>query len=88
MRQALSENDIDRAISYFDQRSKDSYKELFYILSPYALEIAQDLSDIQLINMTTNTMEFDIRIIREGKEYSYLLIFVKDDDGLWKILTL
>ena len=85
MRQGLAQNDIDSAVKYFSQFSKENYREMFTILSHSLIQIAQELDDIQFIQMMKNSVEYDIRITRDGDEYSFYLLFVKDEDGLWKI---
>jgi PKD repeat protein len=85
MKGALSQGNIGGAISYFDDSSKSAYTEHFTLLSPMLSQIVQELNDTQFIGMMTNAIEYDIRTIRNGKEYSFYLLFVKDKDGLWKI---
>ena len=85
MRQGLAQNDIDSAVSYFAESSKENYREMFTILSDNLTQIEQELSDIQFIGVTKNSVEYDIRITRDGDEYSFHLLFARDEDGLWKI---
>ncbi len=85
MRQALAQNDVNGAVSYFSESTKESYREMFTILSDSLTEIEQELSDIQFIDIMKNAAECDIRITRDGNEYSFYLLFIKDVDGLWKI---
>jgi len=85
MNKALAQNDIDSAVSYFDDFSRGAYRETFIALSSLVSQIAEELSDIEFIWMMKNSAEYDIRTIREGKEYSFHLLFVRDKDGLWKI---
>jgi len=85
MKQALAQNDINEAIDYFEKSSRDSYREIFSILEPLFSEITQELGSIRFIKMTDNVVEYDIRTIRNDREYSFLLLFAKDDSGLWKI---
>jgi len=85
MKSALVQGNIEGAISYFDDFSKAGYKEHFTVLSPIVSQIVQELNDIQLIRMMKNAIEYDIRTTRNGKEYSFYLLFVRDKDGLWKI---
>jgi len=85
MREALIQSNIDGAVRSFDNFSKDAYKEVFNTLSSRLPEIAQELGDIQFIRMLNNSAEYDIRTTRNGKEYSFYLMFVKNDEGIWKI---
>ena len=85
MKGALAQNNINSVVNYFDTFSKDAYKEMFTALSSRLPQIVQELNDIRLIRVIENTAEYDIRTIRNGKEYSFYLLFVRDGNGLWKI---
>jgi PKD repeat protein len=85
MKGALSQGDIEGAISYFDDSTKSGYKEHFTVLSPMLPQIVQVLNDIQFIGMMKNAIEYDIRTTRDGIQYSFYLLFIRDKDGLWKI---
>ena len=47
--------------------------------------MAQVLDDIQFVRTDENSAEYDIRATKDGTEYSFYLLFIKDDKGLWKI---
>lgn len=86
MRQALGQNDIENAVIHFHDFTKDAYREMFTLVPQDKLiQRAQELADIQFIKMVSGAVEYDIRTIRDGKEYSYYLLFVRDGNGLWKI---
>jgi hypothetical protein len=46
MRQALAQSDIDTAVDYFANFSKEGYRETFNIVSSILPQISQDLDDI------------------------------------------
>lgn len=84
---ALQEKDVDRAVSYFARKTREAYRKLFTSKKDILPDMAKDLSDIQLIKMKSpRNVEYDIRSIRDGVTYSYVLIFIKDLDGEWRIL--
>jgi len=85
MRQALAQNDIDAAISYFHDSTKSRYKKSFAALSSVLTQIAQELDDIQFIRMMYNSAEYDVQVERDGKIYSFYILFEKDNNGIWKI---
>jgi hypothetical protein len=85
MRGALKRGDINSAVSYFDDFSKDAYKEMFTTLSSLLSQIAQELGDMEFIRIMGNSAECDIRTIRNGKDYSFYLLFIKGEDGIWRI---
>lgn len=86
MRNALSLNDIDDAIKFFDSSTKDAFRNAFSALSPSQLaDIADELDNAQFIKMKRNSVEYDIRVFENDEEYSFYLLFIRGDDGLWKI---
>ncbi len=85
MKTALGNQDVDLAVKDFEDFSKDGYREMFTELSSILPQIAGDLADIQLIQMTEQMVEYDIRIFRNGNEYSFYLTFIKDINGIWRI---
>jgi len=49
-------------------------------------ELANELADFRFIRMLPEGVEGDLRVIRDGVEYSFFVLFVPDPaDGLWKI---
>jgi hypothetical protein len=87
MRNALTINDIDGAVKYFDNSTKDAFRNAFSALSPTQLvdDIAGELNNIQFIKMNRNSVEYDIRIFEDNEEYSFYMLFIKSEDGIWKI---
>ena len=84
---ALKVKDVDRAVSYYSHETRETYRELFASQKEILPKIAEDLSDIQLIKMNSpRDVEYDIRSVENGVTYSYMLIFINDIDGEWKIL--
>ncbi|MGV7223482.1 MAG: DUF4124 domain-containing protein [Nitrospinales bacterium] len=86
MREALSRNEIEKAVSYFSDSTKDVFRKTFSALPPEKRsQLAQDLGDIQFIKERGNTVEYDLRTTEDGKKYSYFLLFEKGYDGVWRI---
>ncbi|MBF0118890.1 MAG: hypothetical protein HQK79_08640 [Desulfobacterales bacterium] len=85
MREALKKHNINAAADFFDYSTKDAYKKAFASNPDLLSDMAEKLNDIQFINSNENSCEYDIRAIKDGKEYSFYLLFVKDKDGIWKI---
>ena len=85
MRTELLANNIDNALTYVDESSKEDYQEAFNLLSSFLPVILQELTDIQFIEYVKNSAIYDIRTIRDGLEFSFQVIFSKDFNGIWKI---
>jgi hypothetical protein len=87
MKNKLQIGDIEGSLVFFDEFTKQDYRELFNAIASILPTIAQDMSDIQLIKYTRNVAIFDIRTTRNGMEYSFQLLFTKDGNGIWRITS-
>jgi len=85
VRSTLSYNDVVGAAKYFTSSTKSIYLETFDAMPDQLSQMAQDMADLQLIKTSNNRAEYDVRVTRNGKVFSYFVLFVKDENGLWKI---
>ena len=88
MRALLGQGDIEGALGYFTEGVREGYRDLFTALLPAGAldELANDLADFRFIRMLPEGVEGDLRVIRDGVEYSFFVLLVPDPvDGLWKI---
>lgn len=85
MRAKLGRSDIDGALMSFHESKKERYRWVFNALGPALPKLAEEMADIQLIDCGKHTAEYDLRTVRNGKTYSFQLLFIKDSNGLWKI---
>jgi hypothetical protein len=81
----LLDGNIGNALIHFDESSKEDYREAFSLLSSFLAIIVQELTDIQFVEYVNDTAIYDIRTIRDGLEFSFQLLFLKDFNGIWKI---
>jgi hypothetical protein len=86
-RARLANGDIDGALPLFSERKKGKYKDLLSALAPVLPKIVEEMSNIQLIEIYGDTAIYDLRTVRNGVEYSFQLLFTRDQDGLWKITS-
>jgi hypothetical protein len=85
MKGGLSQGDIDKAISFFEGGSQETYRNQFTALKPILNVIGNEMGQINLAKIEDDRAEYEIIAIRNGVTYSYHLLFVRDKDGLWKI---
>jgi len=83
----LASGDIEGALASFDESTKQDYRDLFNVLSTMLPTIAQEMSDIELVEYVGDAAIYDIRTTREGIEYSFQLLFGKDLCGIWRITS-
>jgi hypothetical protein len=85
MREALSENDVERAISYFIDNTKETYRYNFELLQDLLPMIAQDMGKIKVVDVHDQVAQYELFSFQDGMELSFYVKFVKDINGLWKI---
>ncbi|OGQ97387.1 MAG: hypothetical protein A2521_08440 [Deltaproteobacteria bacterium RIFOXYD12_FULL_57_12] len=87
MCKALANNNIELAINYFADRSKEAFKRHFLTLRPAErLKIAQE-NQIVFANISGGSVNYHLITTRDGQRYSFQLTFIQDMRGEWKILT-
>ncbi len=85
MKTAMVNGDIEGAISYFAEDSRNSFRQQFTALSSILPQIASEMGAITLVNVKGDMAEYDLRVVRSGTTYSFQLIFIRDKDGVWRI---
>ncbi|MGR3293699.1 MAG: hypothetical protein ACUZ9M_06775 [Candidatus Scalindua sp.] len=86
MLNALEQNNIEIALSYFHHTASDRYRKLFKTLNPDGRKkIGKDLANIQIVEVVTNTAIYEITSELKGEKSSFQLAFVKDPHGEWVI---
>ncbi|MFZ3136138.1 MAG: DUF1566 domain-containing protein [Thermodesulfovibrionales bacterium] len=89
MNTALSNQDTEKASTYYSEETKQIYHDLFNSLYAYLPQIAQEMQEIQLIYLKNNTAKYRMRQneLYGGRTLTltYYIYFVIDRDGVWKI---
>jgi predicted component of type VI protein secretion system len=89
MKEALAGQNVEEALTYFTQVSRELYNEMFTALRAQLPQIAQEMQNIQFIHSENNTSKYRIREpeLYDGQTVSitYYIYFVLDKDGIWRI---
>ena len=89
MKSFLIDNNIEAALNYFHESSKENYQEIFSLLIDRLPEIASAMREIELISVKDRVAKYRIKREEEvqGQLYdiTYYIYFVKDLNGLWRI---
>lgn len=87
---ALRRGDVDTAASLFAGSAREAYREqLMALAGAGALPaVAADLGPIRLVTVRDRAVEYELRAARDGVEYSFLVRFVVDADGVWRLSAL
>jgi hypothetical protein len=87
MREALISGHIEGTVEHFAISSRDVFRNQFTALASVLPQIGLELQDIRLVEMTEKGAIYDLRRDIDGKEYSFQVEFVKDQDGIWRLRT-
>ncbi len=89
MKTAIANQDVEGAVKYYTEGSKQIYNDIFTTLYSQLPQIAQDMQNIELLYTRDKTAKYRIRQdeLYEGQTVTmtYHIYFVVDSDGLWKI---
>jgi hypothetical protein len=84
---ALARGDVDGAAAVFSASSRETYRDQLADLADAGLlgQVAQDLGPLRLVRFLHGAVEYDLRAVRDGVEYSFHVVFVIDEDGVWRL---
>jgi hypothetical protein len=89
MKTALINGDIEGALQYLHETSKEEYRDVFNFLINDIPGIASAMRDVDMIYSKDRVTKFRIKReeIVQGQTYdiTYYIYFVQGTDGLWKI---
>jgi hypothetical protein len=87
LKAALAQSDVTAALRVIAQRSRESFQETFSALADVGAlpQVAADLGPIRLVRIWPGAAEYDLRAQRDGAEYSFHVLFVIDEDGVWRL---
>ncbi len=85
MKSALMRGDVEGAVGYFAENSRDMYRYNFTLMTSILPTIAQDMGNITLVKIEDNIAEYKMTAAQNGQALSFYVEFVKDKDGVWRI---
>ena len=84
MKTALGNQDIDGALNYFAENSKEMYQYNFELMQSILPTIVQGMEDITIKQLENGSAEYEM-LTTQGSTRSYYIEFIIDLDGIWKI---
>ncbi len=84
MKMALANRDVEGAVGYFIDRSKDRYRTIFEVLRDQLPVITGTFVEFSIVEVYDNTAEYEVVANENGVLYSYPGVFIKDGNGIWK----
>ncbi|MBI4688572.1 MAG: adhesin, partial [Nitrospirae bacterium] len=89
MKTALVNKDVNGALNYYTEESKQLYNDTFTALYSNLPQITQNMQDIQLVYSEGTMAKYRIRrnevYAGQAIDITYYIYFVVDDKDIWKI---
>jgi len=82
---ALMEKDIETALNFFSERSRPKYEQGFNLLMDQLPDIFSLPEEFNLVSIKDNIAIYENIVHKNGVSRSYPVIFIKDENGFWKI---
>jgi len=89
MKDALSKGEISRALGHYAGGAKEVFSQRFSEpdLASALSQIVTTMGLFRFVNITENMAECELRIVKDGETYSFQVLFIRDPDGNWGILS-
>ena len=81
----LSSGNTENALAHISSYTRESYEEIFNVLSNQLPSIVSTQTELNLISIKDNIAIYELVTLENGKVYSYEVIFLNDTNGIWKI---
>ena len=85
MKNSLRQGDINLALTHIVLRRRSTYQAMFTALTIPLANIDQVLTGITLIDQRGIEVEYEMFVTQGGTQYSYLVLFALDEDGVWRV---
>jgi hypothetical protein len=85
MKNALRVGDTAAAASYLVLSKQAFYQNIFNNLTIPFASIDQYLPNITLVDQTESSIEYEMTRTEGPDQVTYMVLFVLDDDGVWRI---
>lgn len=86
IRAALIRDDIERVLTYFVAGSRERYRKEFTTPGSRIKTIFLEIKELKLYTVDERVAQCGAIRIENGKTFSYPIVFVRDENGVWKIM--
>jgi hypothetical protein len=85
MKNTLRQGNINATLPYIVTSRRTTYQNMFNSLTIPFANIDQILTNINFVRVRGVDAEYEMSVIKGGNEYSYMVLFSIDEDGVWRI---
>jgi hypothetical protein len=82
---ALAAGDINTALTFIAETSRDKYSEIFQVMGSNLSDFAAGMGTLTLQSQDEDAAVYEMTHQDGDTTYSFPVIFIKDSDGSWKI---
>ncbi len=82
---SLSSNNIEQALNELTPRAREMYRPSFEALQNDLPSIMNSFSELQIVDINVEYAEYAVNRIINGENRLFLIYFVKDGNGEWKL---
>ena len=79
------DEDIESALTYFLERSRPKYEQAFNLLMDRLPDIFSLPEEFNMVSVKDNIAIYENIVLEDGVPRSYPVMFIKDENGFWKI---
>jgi PKD repeat protein len=88
MNAALVAGDIPTALMFLDSAAQEKYGPVWQVLLPHMAEIVSSYSPVQALFISSGIAEYGLNRTINEENRLFLIYFLKNDDGVWRINVL
>ena len=82
---ALAAGDVDKALTFISEVSRDKYASIFQIIGPSLPDYAAGMGNLIFDSEEAGKEKYEMTHQVGSETYLFPVIFIKDDDGNWRI---
>ncbi len=85
MNGALAKSDVTTTGKYLNESAKKKYLPVMQALAPHMAQIVASFSPMARVSLSENIGEYAVTRDYNGKKRLYLVYFLRDMDGVWRL---
>ena len=85
MNAALINGDLNGAVAFLNQSAQRKYRPVFEALLPHMPAIIGSYSPLQQVSVSTEVVEYAVNRTINGRVKIFLIYFLKDENGVWRL---
>lgn len=82
---ALSTNNANNALNVLHSKARSRYQEIFAVLGAQLPSIVASRQEFNFISANSKRAKYELVTNENGITYSYEVLFLKEDNGLWSL---